>query len=209
MQELKERKQELLETIRRTKEYTETRATRINKLIEAQRKWMGRELNASPVKEPILFLGRRNGTFELYEQATKGILEFKHSNGEKRFIIIDPTRQNKFGIGKDQIRGYWAHEDHPVTGYPDPVITTEQVNIHAEKLMNDIRNWMAKSKEATGLMFLYIGAGVALVIIAVMLLKQASPPPGQVINVIAPIANETAKTVVAGAMGIINNTPPI
>lgn len=205
----KKKEEEIIETIKKTKEMRLSRAKKVGHLIEAHQGFMKRELSLAPLKPPIMQLGRRGNYFETYEDVTKGVFEFKHSSGDKRYIIIDPSRQVTFGAGKHSIKGYWAHEDHPVTGWPDPVISTEQMNIHTEKLMNDIRNWIAKSKEATGMMFLYIGAGVALVIIAVMLLKQGSPPPGTVVHITQQVVNETVNQTVQGVMGIINNTPPI
>lgn len=102
---------------------------------------------------------------------------------------------------------YWGHEDYPVTGWPDPTITTEQVNIIIDKTLNDIKKWLATEKKAIGEMWLKIGLGVGAVILALAVFYTLKPAPvAQTIYYAAQAVNETIKnaTVVA-----LSGKPPI
>jgi hypothetical protein len=157
---------DILSTVKRTEETKISRAEEVERIIRCTKKYRRTELSLYPIREPLLFLGRRNGTFQTFEGITAGAFDFKHSDGNNRFIIIDPNKQNRLGIGRNSIRFYWAHEDYPNTGYPDPVMTAEQVSLSYEKLLSNIRKWLALDKKATGDMWMKIGLGTAAVILA-------------------------------------------
>lgn len=201
---LENEKKEIIQEITKTQQLKKARAEGIRKIFEATKKWRGHETNLVKLKEPIMLFGRRNGTFELFEGVTTGNFEFKHSCGEPRFIIIDPNKQIRIGTGQQQIRAYWAHEDYPVSGWPDPVVTTEQMNIFADKLMNDVKNWLLKKQDLANQRWLYIGGAIAMVIIAVALFKVLSPPTvaQNIIYTTPQGINETIRNITTN---IINN----
>lgn len=196
--------QELTRTINKLDEKKKTQGEKISRLLIAHKKWKNRELGYAPVKEPVLLFERRNGNTEIHEGIGSGMMEFKHSSGQKRFIIIDPNTIGTMGAGRDTIRIYKGHEDHPITGWPNPLVTTEQVNIIIEKTLNDQQKWKAKDKEALGNMWLKIGLGIGAIVLAVAMYKLLVPTP-QTVQVIYETAKETTKNA-TNYIGQINLT---
>lgn len=200
--EIKTETEEILQIIKRNQNTRISTGQRTDKIFEAYKNWKGHETKLTNVTEPIMLFGRRNGTFELYEGVTQGTWTFKHSSGEERFIIIDPNTMCRIGIGRNSIRAYWAHEDHPVTGWPSPITTGEQVNTFADKLMADVKNWLLKKADIDNKRWLYIAAAVALVLIAFGLYKGMVPPPTSNTVIIqgANAMNETIKNMTHAAL---------
>lgn len=206
LKEQKEQTEQELNRINKLASGKKATYEKISRLLNAQQKWKTRELGFTNVKEPIMLFGRRNNQFEIYEGVTTGMLEFKHTSGQKRFIIVDPNTQCVFGAGKTSIKGYWAHEDHPISGWPNPLATTEQVNIIIEKTLNDQAKWKAKDKEALGNMWLKIGLGIGAIVLAVAMYKLLVPQP-QAVQVIYETAKENiTQAAQAAQTGILNLT---
>lgn len=160
-------------------------ATRIKELMRKRKKFMSQYYDVAPFKEPVLFFERRSGDVEFYENVTSGLFEYDHSDGEKRFQIINPKSQRKFGFGNRAFRGYYSHEDYPISGLPDPLLTAEQVNIIVEKSLNDMKKWKAQELKAKGDLWWKILAGVAVIILAAaayaMFVKKAPTEAGPIV----------------------------
>lgn len=160
-----------------------SRAKKIRNLIKKQKGILKEEIKTTKFKEPIMLLERLNGEVELYEDVTKGLFEYKHSNGETRFIIVEPSTKRSFGFADRRFTGYIAHENYPITGLPEPLMTVEQVNTIVEKSINDMKEWKAKEiREYKGLVK-WAFIGLAIVIVAYFLGKAivGSPPEAQTI----------------------------
>jgi hypothetical protein len=198
--------QEIKEKIIRNKEFMTSNAERINNLMLKQKKFLRIQQSIVPFKEPVMFFERRSGDVEFYENVTVGNFEFKHSDGTRRFLLLTPSKQKRFGYGKWKFKGYFCHEDFPLPLPQDPLITTEQMNIFAEKSMNDIKEWQTKAIKAKTDMIWKIALGIALVIGAYALYNVLSPkaPPVQEIQNTVPLINKTIiQPLIASLIGFI------
>lgn len=191
------KKEQPLETGRTIDKNTtdrKTRAKKISRVFLKYQKWFKSEYETTNFKEPVLFLERRSGIVEFYEDATRGMFEFQHSDGKKRFIILT-GRPRTWGYGRRAFDAYYCHEDHPIPLPNDPLITTEQMNISIEKALNDYQQWAAQQKVALGKMWLYILGGVALVIVGItlyVLLKPDKRPTVQEVQTVVQVVNASA-----------------
>lgn len=168
-----------------------SRAKRIRALFNRYKKWSGAYYNTTHFEEPVMFLIRRSGETEFYEKVTAGAFEFKHSNGEERFIIVNPTTQYKFGFADKKFRGYICHEDYPMTGLPDPLITAEQMNIIVEKSINDMKKWKAAEIKQWKGMVKWTLIGVAIIIGAYFLGKSLIGNPGETVTQVVNVVNSS------------------
>lgn len=163
-----------------------SKAKRINRVFLKYQKWFKTEYETTNFKEPVLFLHRRNGIVEPYEDATRGLFNFTHSDGTSKFIILT-GRPPTWGFGKRAFDAYYVHEDHPTPLPSDPLINTEQMNICIEKALNDYQEWQSKQKIAVGTMWWYILGGIAVIIIALAffyLLKPTTQPVKEIQTVV-------------------------
>lgn len=191
-QEKKKEREEITLEKEKLKHLNKIRKQRIKEVFTKQKRFLKARYNRLPIEEPVLYLHRRSGQVEFYEGVKEGLFEFKHSDGEIRFIIVNTNTQEMYGHTKDKYRGYIAHEDHPITGFPDPVMTCEQVNIIVEKSLNDIKKWKAKELQARGDMWWKIGLAIGAVILAIALFKTLVPTqPETVVQVV----KETAQNI--------------
>lgn len=152
-----------------------SQAKKINELLKKQKGIIKEKINTTNFKSPVMFFERRSGEIEFYENVTKGMFEFKHSDGENRFIIINTNDKKKFGFADKTFHGYFAHEDYPITGKPDPLVTTEQINIIVEKSLTDIKEWQTKATRANTELIKTIAWGVIGIIIAIVIYKMMVP----------------------------------
>lgn len=167
-----------------TKQEKKSDAKKIKELMRKRKKFLKSYYDVAPFKEPVMFFERRSGETEFYEEVTAGMFEYEHSDGSKRFIIVNPNSQKKFGFGERKFRGYWAHEDYPITGHPDPLLTSEQVNMIVEKSLADMKKWKAQEVKAKGDLIWTIAIAIAVVIGAFALYKllvPSSPEPERII----------------------------
>lgn len=178
-------------TIEKHQETRQSQATRIKNLFTKHKKWLKTTYECAEFEEPIMFLERRNGEVQWYEKATAGLFSFDHSDGSKRFLVLVPNKQKKFGFGNKRFRGYYCHEDYPLPLPQDPYLTTEQLNIIVEKSLNDINKWKATEYKAKGEMWKKIGIGIALVIGALALYAILAPKNPDVIVQTLPAVTPT------------------
>lgn len=200
-EERKGRKGETEEEIKRKGVERKSRARRIQALLKRHEKWMKADIRTTQFKEPVMFFIRTSGEIEFYESVTAGLFEYKHSNGEQQFIIVNPTTQYKFGFADRKFRGYIAHENNPITGYPDPYITAEQVNIIVEKSINDMKKWKAEVLKETQGIIKWVVYGIIGVILAYAIFRILTDNPAEATQVVT-MAKDTAVIVA-------NQTPTI
>lgn len=175
IEKTKKIEQEIITTINKQDELRKSQAKRIKNIITKHKAWKGARYNTTNFQEPVMFLERRSGEVEFYENATMGLFEYEHSDGEKRFLILTPSKLKKHGYADRAFKGYWCHEDHPLPLPEEPLITTEQVNIIVDKSLNDIKEWKAKEVQAWSNLTWTILIGIAIVIVAVALLVMLWP----------------------------------
>lgn len=171
-----------------------SRAKKISKVFLKYQKWLKQEYETTQFKEPVLFLIRRSGVTETHEDATRGLFDFTHSDGQKRFLILT-GRPKTMHYGKRAFDYYICHEDHPLPLPNDPLITTEQMNISIEKALNNYQEWAAKQKIAVGKMYYYIFGGIALIVLAFTLyvmLKPDKTPRITEVQTVVQVINQTA-----------------
>lgn len=185
-EETKHTKEEILQVIEKSKETRKSRAKKVKNLFLKHQKWRGTYYNTTKFKSPCVFLERRSGEVEFYEDATSGLMEYEHSDGTKRFIVLVPSMQKKFGFADRSFKGYQCHEDSPLPLGTDPTITTEQVNIIIDKSLNDIKEWKAKEVREYSNLVWTIGIAVAIILVAVafvvVLWPENTPQQAQVIK---------------------------
>jgi hypothetical protein len=97
-------------------------------------------------KEPVAFLMRRNHNIEFYENASSGYFYFKHTDGDKRNILLTPNRMHSFPYAGRKVRCYILHEDFPLPLPEDPIVSSELITISQQKTMQDFNKY--KLKEA-------------------------------------------------------------
>lgn len=170
-------------------------AKRIKELFRKRKKFLKSYYDVAPFEEPVMFFDKRGGKTEFYEKVTAGMFEFTHSDGSTRFIIVDPNTQRTFGFGNRSFKGYWASEDYPMTGRPDPLLTSEQVNMIVEKSLTDMKKWKAQEKRAQGDMWLKIGLGIAVIIGAYAVFKLLVPTSTEPERIIIQQVTETTPTI--------------
>ena len=90
-------------------------------LFKKHKKLLGEYYRFVPFDEPIMIFIRRTGKAEWKERVTLGQFDFTHSNGEKRYIIID-RNQIEFKVGDKKFKGYICHEDHPFPSHDRLVV---------------------------------------------------------------------------------------
>lgn len=184
------------------REKKESRAKRIKHLFTKHKTWMSTQYKTARFQEPVLFLERRSGEVEFFEKATAGTLNFTHSDGTKRFIILTPNQQKKFGFADKRFRGYYCHEDIPTPLPQNPHITAEQVNVLIEKSLADINKMKVKELAAKGRMWGAILTGVAIIIAIIVVWLIAKPNP-QVVTQTPQVIEVVREQVLNNASAII------
>lgn len=197
--------QDLLKTISEQKIQTRATAQRTRQIIEAYGKGKKALKLRRPLEEPIL-LFKRGNTFEIYEAVRGGRFDFKHSgDGSERFIIIDKATQYTLSTGRDQVKMYLGDEDTPVTGWPNPILMTEQVCAFVDTTLHNFREWMLKQEKMKMQYWLYIGGAIALIIVAIGLMKAISPQTATVIIQGAGNITSTGTAIVQNTTGAVLN----
>lgn len=167
---------------------TISEAKRIRILFKKQKALFRAKEALSDFKEPVLFLIRRSGNVEFFEEATKGKFIFEHSlDEEDRYLILEPNNQVTFDYGTKRFRGYICHEDYPLPiTVIDPILTTEVFHMAIEKALNDIRKWQATELRAKADIIWKALAGIALIggvyVLYKMLVKEP-PTPTEIQNI--------------------------
>lgn len=113
---------------------TLSKASRIRMLIAKQKGFWRAKKKLTSFNEPVLFLTRRSGKIDFYENASSGKFVFEHSDGKQRYIELRPSDQGTLNYGDKQVRCYQAHEDRPFSGYENPINDTESVALSMEKI---------------------------------------------------------------------------
>lgn len=188
-------------TIKIDKQAKKSRAIRVRNLIRKQKGILKTEIKTTRFKEPVMLFEKRNGDIEFYEDVTKGLFEYKHSDGTTRYQIIEPSTKRSFGFADKRFVGYISHEDYPITGQQKPLITAEQMNIIVEKSINDMKKWKAEEIREYKGMVKWIFIGIALIIIAYFIGKTLLGQPTQVVP--------TTTMIKDSAVAVINGTPTI
>lgn len=184
-----------VDIINKPEDIKDTEAKRVKNLFKKYKKILGSEIKRCEFKEPVLFFIRQNNEVEFYEKVTAGLFNFKHSDGNDRYIIIHPKYQMKFGVGKFKYRGYICHENHPYPIPEEPLMSSEQMNIIVEKSLNDMKKYKAQEIKAKAGLIKAIAVVCAVIIggiILYVLLKPNNPTSVQTIsNVGSMISNGT------------------
>lgn len=191
----KEKLREINEYIKRRKEERKSEATKIRNLFTKHKEFIKTKYKTTEFNEPVMFFERRSGEVEFHENVTAGIFEYTHSDGNKRFIVINTKYIKKFGFADKRFKGYYCHEDHPLPLPEDPIMTVEQMNILVEKSLNDHKKWQTQEIKANTERWKVIGMIIIGIILAIMFYKLVIPQK----------TPETIHTIVQ----TINTTPTI
>lgn len=178
IEELRKQKEEgenILRIIKKDRNNKKSEAKRIKNIMYRMKGWRKNKKKITKAKQPVMFFRRRTGDTEIYEKVTSGIFEYKHTDGEERYIIVNPKDQEKVGWGDIAFKAYFAHEDYPTTSLPEPLINTEQMNTIIEKSLQDLKKYKAQELKYKGRAWLYIAAAIGLIIMAFALYKLLVP----------------------------------
>lgn len=134
-------------------------------------------------KEPVLFLIKRNGNVEFYENVKKSVFKFKDDDDVEKEINLDPRFLLKFDYGNKIFKGYICYEDEAFPYPQKPIIYAEMFKLAIDKVIHDFRKWKEKEIKATAELFWKVGLAVALIIISIAVYKTLAPSrPDQVIE---------------------------
>lgn len=158
----------------------------IDGFIRVYRKNFRRYKSIRKCKQPIVHLIRRTGKVEIREKETGNRFNFKHTSGEDRYILLDPTKKLYWEEQGKPCVGYILHEDYPVPLPANPVVATELLETVIEKVLNDERKYREREMKAKGKMWFYILIGIAIVIGVIYFGRSLLPPSAetQVVEVI-------------------------
>ena len=138
------------------------------------------------------------GKVEFFEEATKGQFVYQHSDGEERYITLNPRWLQTFDYGKKTFRGYICHEDHPYPLPEEPTVTAEMTGIAVEKTLNDVKKWKTKELSEKTKMWQTIFFGIAMIIAAAALYRTLVPAnPEVIVRTVETVAETTVKTITA------------
>lgn len=148
-----------------------SRAKRIRMLVKKNEATFKDKQALTDFKEPTLWLIRRSGAVEFFEDASKGTFVFKHSDGYNREIYLEPSSQLSFDYGKRKFKGYICQEDHPLPLPENPIVTSETVNSIVEKVGMDMKKLNTKAKEIQIKLIKTLGFVIGGLILVWMLYK--------------------------------------
>lgn len=163
----------------------DSQATRRRIIFKVYKKLLGRKQALADFQEPCLLLMRNSTKDEWYENATGGKFNYKHSDGEERFILLDPRFLRSIEYAGKTFKAYVCHEDIPTPLPENPTVTAELMAIMYEKVLNDIKKWKVEEAKAKALQ-LKGWATILLVAGRIFLLYIILKPSGT-----TPALNET------------------
>lgn len=156
-----------------------TQARKVNILLKRYQGWFKKQYELTNFEEPALLLIRRTGKIEFREKATQGLLEIMHTDGHRRFIVLDPRKQLNMEYGTRTIRTYIVHEDYPFPLPENPIIDSESFTTNVEQTLNNIGNFRAKEINATANLIKTIAIGGAILLALFIVWKMVIPDPQQ------------------------------
>lgn len=139
MKRRKEKKEEKIYREVSSEKEPQSRAKRVRMLLKKNEAVFKDKQALTEFKEPVAFLRRRSGATEIYEDASKGSLVFKHSDGSDREIYLEPSSQGTMDYGKRKFKYYFCHEDYPLPLPENPLVTADTINAIVEKSTMDMR----------------------------------------------------------------------
>lgn len=154
-----------------------SQAEKMRKLFKIYKGLIIRQKKIATFREPCMILLRRGARAEFYENVTTGTFDYQHSDGTDRKILLN-REYHRMDYGDRDFLCYVCHEDYPFpipTGL-DPVLSAESFAIAIQKTLNDLDKLRAAEIKAKGMFFWKIMAGVALVLMAIMVYKTVVPP---------------------------------
>lgn len=179
----------------------ESYAERRRILLKKHKKFLRDKEALVDFEGPCLILMRQGKKAEWHEKATGGKFYFTHSDGEERFIILDPRFLQTMEYGGRSFQLYVCHEDFPTALPDDPIVTTELVALMYEKVLQDIRKWKIEEAKAKALQ-LKGWAILAAVLGGIVILYVILKPTGTS-EAITPAINETINQTVQQAATVI------
>lgn len=88
-------------------------AKKINAIIQDHKKWRLRYQSIAPLREPVMFLIRRGGSVEYYDNVKETTFTVPDTpQGEDKKIHLNERKLLTFKYGKHTFKGYICHEDH-------------------------------------------------------------------------------------------------
>lgn len=124
-----------------------SRASRVRMLLKKNEGIFKDKQALTEFKEPVAMLRRRGGGTEIYEDASKGVFKFKHSDGKDREIYLEPSLMGYMDYGKRKFKYYWLHEDSPMPIPENPTLMAEALNMLIEKSLMDMQKLNEKREE--------------------------------------------------------------
>lgn len=174
---------------------------KVKTLFSKQRKFLGNYYKAVEILEPVVFLMRRSGDVEFYEDQKKSTFVFKHSDDVDRTIFLNSKKLVKFSYLHRTVRGYICHEDHPFPLPESPTLSTEEFSLVMEKTLSDIRKWKTAEIKAWNETLKLIIYGALALIGAYILFKMFIKDPETAV--------QTAQTIAHNASNITQNISSI
>lgn len=194
---------------------TKSQAKRIHTLINRYEKILRpAEYKLTDFKEPVLFLMRRNGITDLYENATAGRFEFEHTDGTTKYIVLTPSSLFRHRYADRDFRAYTCHEDFPFP-FPimeNPVLTAQTYETEMTRALRD-RDDIELDKLDYKLAIAnnwkwIIPLGIGSIVLGIIILKYFSPGTsgGEVITSALNTTKDTVASVLDAGQSAIGGT---
>lgn len=147
--------------------YVISNAKRVYGTIKKIKKGLREVKKLVPLKEPILYLHRRNGRVEVHEGANGNRFIFTHTSGETRYVELRPSDIEVYDYFGNMVRGYDVHEDRPFAGWENPEVDNESYIRTIEMSKQNRLEYEAsllKAQAKVRLTWLWIIGGIILAI---------------------------------------------
>lgn len=159
-------------------EQKQSQAKKLRKMFKIYKGLILRKRKAANFKEPCMILLRRGARGEFYENVTTGMFDYVHSDGSDRKILLN-REYHRMDYGDRDFLCYICHEDFafPIPTGIEPALSSENFAIAIQKTLNDLDKLRAAEVKAKAMFFWKIAAGIALILMAIMVYKTVVPTP--------------------------------
>lgn len=154
---------------------TNAQAKKIKILIQKQKKLIKTQEKLANFKEPCILLLRNTGKAEWHEEATKGDWEYTHSDGGKRFIVLNKEGLSQIEYAERTINTYICHEDYPLPLKLmfNPIVATDIMTQHHEKTVNEFSELSKGMSNEQRKKIMTYAKAIAIIVLVVIVAMQA------------------------------------
>lgn len=117
----------------------------IKTLIKEVNTLIGKKKQLARFKEPVLYLIRRTGEVNFYEDVPE-IFAFKHSTGEIIEVKLHPVKKLRFNYADIGFTGYIHYEDAFLSEPQEPLADAQIITDYYKKALMDTKTYEEQRK---------------------------------------------------------------